>query len=276
MGSITNSNHDTAGRICLDIAIDHRLRRLFLPVIFRWGTATEEHLKILRTIGSSRRRANVEYAKAEIHVTTQLAEPARTGGIAVILKQPRDSHPFGAGLDATIQDCATFKVIDEAFRAVSRGTLSIKDVSVFDSLPFIEQREEISIAERNSLRNAVYESIQEKRPDVVISMWYDEYGAGRLDDFQCIGVGQSFQDTEISLGGDRKTARVNAFHPSHAMNYNPDTSCFRQLLLLEITQACRLSVGKWKEEPWMQELRSHCVKENSEAAQNTPKKEVKG
>lgn len=63
--------------------------------------------------------------------------------------------------------------------------------------------------------------------------------------------------THVMASGHR-IVRVNAFHPSFAMNYNPDLSCLRQLLILEVAQACGLYRGDWLNKRWMDELRERC------------------
>ncbi|UNI22808.1 hypothetical protein JDV02_008662 [Purpureocillium takamizusanense] len=59
------------------------------------------------------------------------------GGIVVVLRQPRDDHPFHEGIDAVIDDCARLRALDDVFRNDSRGSIDIrKHVSIIDLLPF--------------------------------------------------------------------------------------------------------------------------------------------
>jgi hypothetical protein len=52
--------------------------------------------------------------------------------------------------------------------------------------------------------------------------------------------------------------RVNALHPSYAINYFPEFSCFKRLLALEFVKAFALWQGNWNDEVWMAHLRNEC------------------
>jgi hypothetical protein len=93
-------------------------------------------------------------------------------------------------------------------------------------------------------------------------MWKD---TGRkpleMGKVQSLGVGKNFDKSTITFGGvlGVPMERVNSFHPSYGANYNPHVSCFRQLLLPSIAQACYIyEYGTWREEEWMKELKGKC------------------
>jgi hypothetical protein len=57
----------------------------------------------------------------------------------------------------------------------------------------------------------------------------------------------------------RPNGDSDSFHPSYAANDNPHVSCFRQLLLLGIAQACYIyEYGTSREEEWVKELKGRC------------------
>lgn len=64
-----------------------------------------------------------------------------------------------------------------------------------------------------------------------------------------------------------RICRVNAFHPSYALNYHPEYSCFIQLLLLAVCQAYSVYIGDWAESIWIKELRATCTNLSSELDQ---------
>ena len=121
-------------KICLDVAVDHRIRRLFRSVSYD-VTECSDHVSHIEARGRSLKRSH-----DEIKVTSQLAGPAIKGGIAVVLQQPRHNHPFEKGLSAVIEDCETLYALDDVFSAVSRESLSIRtNITVVDLLPYISR-----------------------------------------------------------------------------------------------------------------------------------------
>jgi hypothetical protein len=86
---------------------------------------------------------------------------------------------------------------------------------------------------------------------------------GSMRTVEEIGVGRTFVSCHQELEPGFQTQLVNAFHPSYAVNYNPHESCFRQLLILETTQACGLYAGRWHNKCWMDDMREQCKKRAS-------------
>lgn len=120
---------DTQPKVCLDVAVDHRIRRLFKPVLDDL-TERSNHVSRIEARGRSLKRS-----REEIQVTAQIAGPAVKGGIAVALQQPRHNHPFEKGLNAVIENCETLYALYDIFTAVSCGTLDIRtDITVVDLL----------------------------------------------------------------------------------------------------------------------------------------------
>ncbi|GKT55869.1 hypothetical protein ColTof4_11716 [Colletotrichum tofieldiae] len=262
---------DTQTKICLDIAVDHRIRRLFRPVP-RYATEPSTHVSRIEKEGRS-----LQLYRAEIQVTAQLTGPPVKGGIVVMLQQPRSNHPFEKGLDAVINDCESLRALEDIFTVVSRGTLNFRrDVAVVDLLPYVSG--DPSDIDDTRLKNAFRTStatVCDKRPDVLLC-------AGRIMMpfvrakkvkgsaymFENIGIGEQFgripkwpARAMVRHEGQRgfvAVPKVNGFHPSHAMNYHSHVSLLRQLLILIGAEACGMYRGDWDEFIWMDELRLRC------------------
>ena len=89
--------------IALEIAIDHRIRRLFRPVPHSGENSSGGfHVSTIEAFGH-----DLRLDEDEIEVTAKLAGPLSIGGIVIMLQQPRDNHPSEAGIHAVIDDCDT-------------------------------------------------------------------------------------------------------------------------------------------------------------------------
>ncbi|KAI0425868.1 hypothetical protein F5Y09DRAFT_334589 [Xylaria sp. FL1042] len=263
--------------ICLDVAIDHRIRRLCKPTRSEEFPEPSTHLSVLQRYGS---RLGCE--TDEISVTTQLAGPAKTGGILVTLQQPRDNHPFEFGLDSVIEDCESLTALDELFRTASCGTLNVKKhVSLVDLLPFTPQpADTIQSRDLQDAFQTARLTICAKQPDVVLcagKIWlpYEDRNLrrgvanqeksdikGELWKLESTGVGRPDQYDTVRLRGSGRgqvmMSKVNGFHPSYAVNYHPEHTNLKQLLLLSIVKTCGTYRGDWDEERWMDTLRTEC------------------
>ncbi|EEY18661.1 predicted protein [Verticillium alfalfae VaMs.102] len=122
---------DEQTKICLGVAVDHRIQRLCKTTPH--GLAGEsDHVASIKEEGRALKRP-----REEVAVTAELAGPAYKGGIAVMLQQPRKTHPYDKGIDAVIEDCESLLALYEVFDVASRGSLDIRtNVSVVDLLPF--------------------------------------------------------------------------------------------------------------------------------------------
>ncbi|KAK3898361.1 hypothetical protein C8A05DRAFT_19044 [Staphylotrichum tortipilum] len=245
----------------LGIAIDHRIRRLIQPVEYSPGDQAGKHISILNARGMALARS-----KEEIAVTAALASPGSTGGIAVILQQPRDNHPFQAGAEAVIAECDTLRALEEVFFVVSGGKLELlRDISVIDLLPYTSNDDWTK-----STFEAAQSAIAAKKPDVVLcagkkplpkDLWDLKGDMFRLES---MGVGAVFDKHPFTKIRNRegnwiKIRRVNGFHPSHALNYCSESSCLRQLLFLCVVETCAVyRTGSWNEEDWMTAFRERC------------------
>lgn len=257
-------------REALEIAIDHRIRRLFKPVPHSGDFSPRgSHVDIIRDFGY-----NLWRDSYEVQVTTKLAGPTSTGGVAIVLQQPRRNHRFEKGIFDVINDSPTLLALKKSFAAASCNSLCIvNNVAVVDLLPYIpdEYREPERV--RDAFQISV-EFLVHKRPSVV-------FCAGRMRNdididilkgesrkVESIGIGNTFPYPSATLGAENHQAaeiqRVNGFHPSFAMNRCPEYSCLRQLLLLEAAHTCAVHRGDWAEEPWMEDLRDLCKKASRE------------
>lgn len=252
---------------CLGVAIDHRIRRLFKPVISPPQTTPSTHISMLDSMGRRYRRSG-----DEIKVTKQLAYPPTTGGILVALQQPRNNHPFEKGVEEVISECGTLAALDDLFHAASCGTLGIGiNVSVIDLLPYISEQQMRSMGD-GQLRDAFLSTTHtfgRKRPDVLLCcgrIWLKrgQNGCkGKASIFENIGIGKTFgRHTTVGFRDETNSwvslQRVNGFHLSYVINYWPHISCFRQLQLLAVAEACGRYRDDWAEETWMTSLRNAC------------------
>ncbi len=261
---------DTQSKVCLDVAVDHRIRRLFSPFSDDL-TKCSNHVSCIEARGRSLKRS-----REEIQVTAELAGPAVKGGIVVALQQPRHNHPFKKGLNAVIESCETLYALNDIFTAVTCGTLDIRTgITVVDLLPYVS--EDIAEIDDVKLRESFRVSVQAicgKEPDVLLCAGKIRLPkAGKFDDrkgdawkFESIGLGEKFGSTsnrpvkaKIHDGerGFVTIPRVNGFHPSHAINYHSHVSLLRQLQILIGAEACGMLRDDWEDKKWMDELRRH-------------------
>lgn len=243
---------------CLGIAVDHRIQALFAPLQRIDSdfnvTYASRLLEITNFVQTNVRRTTLP--QNEIRVTQSLARPKSNGDIIFLLLQPANYHPFHEDKIAVIGSSPTLDSLDQALWTASSGSLSLSDVTVLDSLPFIRPKDRISPRNEKILQGMVLDAVWARKPRVVFCASKKEY----LQDFTSLGVGKVFHNNKVTSSNGHTTVRVNAFHPSHAVNFNRCTSTYRQLLLLEVSQACRESNGDWTERAWMDQLRARSGK----------------
>ena len=262
----------TQAEVCLDVAVDHRIRRTFKPVT-KYQTERSNHVSRIEARGRS-----LERSREEIQVTAQMAGPAVKGGIAVVLQQPRHNHPFENGLAAVIEDCETLYAFYDIFTAVSCRTLDIRtDITFVDLLPYVsEDVAEIDDAKLEESFRVSVQTICDKQPDVLLcaaKIWLPnagkfDYRKGDAWKFESVGIGKKFGSTRLPVtarirDGERgfvRIDRVNGFHPSHAVNYQSHVSILRQLQILIGAQTCGMLRRDWVDEQWMEDLRNRCKK----------------
>lgn len=257
-------NQEEPDTVCLGIAIDHRLRRLFRPLkapSLYVKTVPGTHVEHILDLGRTYQHRDGAVSDQEIKVAAELAMPASTGGIAIALSQPAGNHPYSWGTSEVIRESPTLSALSDAVRTVSCHTVNELDmITVMDSLPFLEPGDSASPSERRARRNHFFTVVRKKQPDILLCMWrkkpQDLVSDG--DPTQSLGIGRTFAAPPLRLSRTAHTRRVNVFHPSYSVNYNPQFSCFRQLLLLEVTHACGMQRGDWEEAEWMASLRRRC------------------
>lgn len=142
--------HPDVDTVCLDVAIDYRIRYLFRPVPDPGSDpGNGSHVALLNEYGRS-----LKLPEAEIQVTTELAGPVSSSGLAVTLQQPREDHPFSKGTGDVIKDCNTLVALDALFRTASCGTLDLqRDVSMIDLLLYTSKSrmKEMKTEQRSAL-----------------------------------------------------------------------------------------------------------------------------
>ncbi|KAH7308011.1 hypothetical protein B0I35DRAFT_413378 [Stachybotrys elegans] len=271
---------DNVPDICLDIAVDHRIKRLCQPVYLP-PTSNSTHVSLIENRGRS-----LNLGRNEIQVTAQLAGPATKGGIAVMLQQPRDNHPFNKGLDAVIEDCKSLAALDEVFKFVSCQTLDIREnVTLVDLLPYTSKQ--AGYADLRSSFDSATDIICAKSPTVLLcagKIWLER--TSKFDDrkgeaykLESIGVGNRFGDlskwpVNIMIRrrdrGFTQFERVNGFHPSLAVNHKPHVSLLRQLQILTVAEACSMLENDWYEETWMSHIRARCKNLGEQGSPSSP------
>ncbi|OAL42718.1 hypothetical protein IQ07DRAFT_668990 [Pyrenochaeta sp. DS3sAY3a] len=250
--------------VCLDIAIDHRLRPLFRPLNTACDSSQGDHVRLVRRLGHDLLRDGKKIRSDEIKMAVYLAMPSTTGGICFVLQQPANNHPYHLGVDTVVESSPTLRaLLLEAWNTVSCNS---SKPSILDRLPFIRSQDGIDSNLQHLVQERSFAMIKAKRPKVVVCMWkrksHDE-DVGSMRTVEGIGLGRTFASCHQELEPGFHTQLVNAFHPSYAVNYNPHESCFRQLLLLEMTQACGLYADRWHNKCWMDDMREQCKRRAS-------------
>lgn len=114
-----------------------------------------------------------ELSAAEIDVTKSFAGPFSSGGLLVVLLEPRQRHNWREGVHVVISDCASLSALEEGLQITSNRILSISHrVSLLDLRPFICQLRNARLTdrEREILYGLVVKAIDAKKPDLVLCM----------------------------------------------------------------------------------------------------------
>ncbi|CAG8129573.1 unnamed protein product, partial [Penicillium nalgiovense] len=200
-------------------------------------------------------------ATCDLSFGIEMARPESKGGVVVVLLQPHSSQDNSNGLLAGKRNCPTLNAVSELISAASNAKLGFDDVSVFDAIPFLNEK----VTGEKIIENAqgvFADMIKAKQPEVVISCFKTEASNAIVQNLRSRRIGYCF---EFDPRGSRQLAelglsltRVNALHPSYAINYFPEFSCFKRLLVLEFVKAFALWQGNWIDETWMVHLRHEC------------------
>ena len=252
-----------SSEVCLNIAVDHRIQRLFTKVALPVGTALPQpdERQAFSEVTSYIERNVRKLARDEKNVTTRLAGPyGVTNGITVLLQQPAEYHDFEFGTATTIRRCLSLHELHNIFQTVSLRSVGICDLNVLDTLAYVRPSdvEGLGRSVRRDIQGKILQVIQALSPKVVMCASRLPDRDGPLGCFKSLGVGKTMLQRCSDETATPQTIQVNAFHPSLALNRYPFEPETRQLLLLEAVHTCRQYDGTWEEQEWMSELRTRC------------------
>lgn len=247
---------------CLGVPIDHRLRRVIHEArrVDR-DKGNSEHIRILHSFGSSLKVDLSDYPICDLSFGLEMARPELKGGVLIVLERPHSTQKNLDGFLEGKRNCPTTNAVSDLICAVNNAKLGFDDVSLFDIIPFLDetvtgQHHQKIIGEA---QDVFADMVRAKNPDIILCCSKTEACNSLVDKLRSRGVGGSFYPdnpelTEFGLS----SIRVNACHPSYAINRYPVFCCFKQLLVLEFTKAFALWRQSWTEEPWMKILRDEC------------------
>ncbi|KGO51822.1 hypothetical protein PEX2_065420 [Penicillium expansum] len=256
---------------CLGIPIDHRLRFIIreAPSIDTSRTHSE-HVHLLYEFGTSLKVDDSDYPLYDLSFALEMARPESKGGVLIALLQPHSKQDNSDGFLAGRRDCATLEAVSDLVTAVNNAKVCFDDTSVFDAIPLLD--EAATSADISTIiadaHDVFADMVRVKNPEIVICCFRTESRNTLVRRLCSRGVGWSFHDEKSAsnpIEAGLSSIRVNAFHPSYAINHYPIFCSLRRLLTLEFTKAFALLRHKWTEEPWMTSLRSEC----RQAARNT-------
>jgi hypothetical protein len=244
---------------CLYIPVDHRIVDIIKQIEVPSFSDTSSHIDILESFGQDAKRNGQRVPDSERNHGSNLALPATKGGILVSLLRPPRNQTYDNGFTADADACRTTGAVANLVAVASGRETTIDDVSTFDTLPYSPEGAD----EDELVKKAEYtftEMVTAKEPDIVLCCYQGKSDNEFVRNLRSLGIGRVFDEPNLRISANCTTTRVNAFHPSYAVNYQSTYSCFRRLLLLEFVQAFSLLSGEWKEEEWMNALRTHCTK----------------
>ncbi len=253
---------------CFDIPIDHRLKPLLSSRSQkRSRIAFGGHQSTLEQYGRETDRSECSSPASSgdgIRFASQLATPMRQGGLVIALLQPAPSQRYTADFEEVKNECATLYWLDNILRLI--GCSSLWKTSCFDAFPFcLEQpRNKECPSGMRKAYSVFLQMIGQKKPDVILCAWRPPKGIKEAR-FCSKGVGATNETETVVISG-KPVKLVNAFHPSYAINFHPNESCFRQLFLLETAKAFGELDGRWVEAAWMHALRACCRQRASDLA----------
>lgn len=259
-----NGMHDK--EVCLGIAVDHRLQKIIQECHPKPKGRNSRHLELIKQLGTGVTRNGKHLKPDEVAVAVDLAGPPSSGGVCFLLQQPAQHHPYHLGSQAVIDSSPSLKAVRDVWELVS-GSAEI--CSILDQLPFTPTNIDVTPSYLSDIQEWSMRILQAERADVIVCMGqrtctFKNGVQVENDQFrllQPIGIGRKFDERNILMGNGATAIRINASHPSFAMNYNMHMSCFRQLHFLTVAEARGHADGSWREEPWMDQLRHACVRE---------------
>jgi hypothetical protein len=240
--------------LCLDIPPDHRLRalcRLARPTAL---SSRGTHTQSIRALGDKVAQDYRPIDADEVGFAEWLAQPHTQGGVVIALQQPSKSQVYSSNYEQVKNECATLRYLDEALKMLIGSSLA--ETSCFDAYPFDPTPMEEVTPLKQYGHQVFLQMIADKKPSVVLCAWKPP--SHEVEPFfASTGVGTENEPKEV-INGDHRILSVNAFHPSYAINYHINESCFRQLFMLELIKAFAVANATWIEEPWMHQLRQFC------------------
>lgn len=197
-----------------------------------------------------------------------MARPESKGGVLIALLQPHSKQNYSDGFLAGRRGCETLEAVSDLVTAVKNAKVCFDDTSVFDAIPLLDEvatSADISTIIADA-HDVFADMVRAKKSEIVICCFRTESQNTLVKRLCGRGVGWSFNDEKPNpIEEGLSSIRVNAFHPSYAINHYPIFCSLRRLLTLEFTKAFSLLRHKWTEEPWMTSLRTEC----RQAARNT-------
>ncbi|OQE10571.1 hypothetical protein PENFLA_c089G10859 [Penicillium flavigenum] len=249
---------------CLGIPIDHRLRCIIreAPSIDTSRT-NSEHVRLLYEFGTSLKVDGSDYPLYDLSFALEMARPESKGGLLIALLQPHSKQDNSDGFLAGRRDCETLEAVSDLVTAVNNAKVCFDDTSVFDAIPLLDEAAtgaDISTIIADA-HDVFADMVRAKNPEIVICCFRTDSRNTLVQRLRGRGVGWSFNDEKSApnpIEAGLSSIRVNAFHPSYAINHYPIFCSLRRLLTLEFTKAFALLRHKWTEEPWMKSLRTEC------------------
>jgi hypothetical protein len=225
------------------------------------GKENSEHIQLLHSFGSSLEVDESDYPICDLSFGLEMARPELKGGVLIVLERPHSKQENSDGFMEGKRNCRTINAVSDLISAVNNAKLGFDDVSLFDAIPFLD--ETVAGKEHQDIiddaQNVFADMVGAKDPDIILCCFTAETRNSLVKKLQSRGVGRSFYPDNPKLTGfDFSSTRVNAFHPSYAINNYPISCFFKQLLVLEFTKAFALWRQSWTEEPWMRGLRDEC------------------
>jgi hypothetical protein len=246
---------------CLGIPADHRLRRLVSPVGTTARPGRSEHIRILNNFGETLGHLQQDGSfnsirPSELDFGLELARPETAGGVVIILQHPAPSQTYQDGYSAEEKKCATLTAVKDLIIFATAGSMDMDSVTVLDSMPYInadfDPRDEL----HRESQEVFIQAMKAILPEVVVSCFSTETDIKFMELLRHWGIGVENDTKSLRIPGtNHEFLKVNAFHPSYAINYLPHESCFRRLLMLQFAKAFGRYGGNWTEEPFMKGLR---------------------
>ena len=212
------------------------------------------HIKILRDHGK-----DISARQTMIDFYAELAKPDTIGGVVVILERPSSAEQtrYGGGYHSVVSRTKTLNEVARLIILVTNGALTIHDVTILDAFP-LQPYDDFDEGEPNESSKLLYKLLSAKQPDLVISCFKagDHQGFIRILQHPGVGSESNSRYLPLKVGGiQHEFKKIDAFHPSFAISYHADESCFIQLLELQFAKGFGEWCGTWGEASWMDELR---------------------